>query len=378
MLIDNNGDLVLIYTPPSLESRSASKAKDPQHAAKLFKECKTDPLWLCLHFPSSANPHLSREGLEEVSHNMTALAYRQEILAEDTEEIPGALWTRKIIEDSRVTRAHFQNVLGGHEAMRRIVVAVDPSGGNVTEVGIMTAGEAADGQIYVFQDDSMRAPRPKDWATMAIRTYYAYRADRIIAERNFGGDMVEETLRNVDESVSYHDVVSSRGKLVRAEPILALFQQNKMHLVGNFPELEDELCSYTAAAGQKSPNRLDAMVFAGTELSGMGALGLLDLFKSGRAGKLMGRQPVAMTPMPHGEVRRTGGTSVEKIAGATTLGGVVTNDQTPACTECGNKLLQIIGGGQLRCQQCGHQQWPGGKAPEFQRPLGGRRINLGK
>src|SRR6266699_98056 len=122
MLIDNNGDVVFIYTPPSLESRSASKAKDPQHAAKMFKEHRKDPHWLCLHSSSHANPHLSREGLEEVTRNMTALAYRQEILAEDVEEIPGALWTRKIIEDSRVKAVPC--------ALRRIVVGIDPSGGN--------------------------------------------------------------------------------------------------------------------------------------------------------------------------------------------------------------------------------------------------------
>jgi hypothetical protein len=124
--------------------------------------------------------------------------------------------------------------------------------------------EGEDGHFYILQDASMLASRPKDWAETAIRVYYSWQADRIIAERNYGGDMVEETLRNVDEHVSYKDVNASRGKLVRAEPVLALFQQNKMHLVGTFPELEDELCSYTAAPGQKSPNRLDACLEANT------------------------------------------------------------------------------------------------------------------
>lgn len=354
MLIDRNGDVVFIYTPPSLETRSSSKATDPQHAAKMYKKYKANPLWLCVHFPSSANPHISEEGLEEVSRNMTSLAYRQEILAEDTEEIPGALWTRKIIEDSRVDKAP--------EQFRRIVVGIDPSGGNTTEVGIMTAGEGEDGHYYVLQDDSMTATRPKEWAQRAIWTYYARQADRIIAERNYGGDMVSETIRNIDENVSYHDVSASRGKLVRAEPVLALFQQKKMHLVGEFPELEEELCSYTASPGQKSPNRLDAMVWCGIELSGSGALGLLDLFKSGRAQEIADKPPVG---------------KITKVA-SSTMGAVATNDETPSCTGCGNKILQIIGGGQLRCQNCGHQQWPNGVKPEFQRPLGGRRIELEK
>jgi ATP:corrinoid adenosyltransferase len=348
MLIDNNGDVLFIYTPPSLETKSASKASDPQHAAKMFKQHKNDPLWLCIHFASAANPHISEAGLEEVSRNMTALAYRQEILAEDTEEIPGALWTRKILEDSRVTAVPCE--------LRRIVVAIDPSGGNTTEVGIGAAGEGMDGHIYVLRDSSMKAARPKDWAQRAIQLYYELLADRIIGERNYGGDMVEETLRNVDENVSYHDVNASRGKLVRAEPVLALFQQNKMHLVGHFPELEEELCSYTAAPGQKSPNRLDWMVWAGIELTGQGSLGLLDLFKSGRVAKLANA----------------------KLAAAGSLAAVMTNDKTPKCEHCQAVTLAVLsrgpqfeGGIEYRCQNCGMQQ----PKPKIV-ALGGRRISL--
>ncbi len=361
MLMDNNGDVIFIYTPPSLESRSASKARDPQHAAKMYREHKDDPLWECIHFASRENPHISEEGIEEASKNMTALAYRQEILAEDTEEIPGALWTRKIIEESRVKSVPCE--------LRRVVVAVDPSGGNLTEVGIMAAGEGADGHYYVLRDASMKASRPKEWAQRAVNLYYELLADRVIAERNYGGDMVEETLRNVDENVSYHDVVSSRGKLVRAEPILALFQQNKMHLVcrcgqspcREFAELEEELVTYTAEAGQKSPNRLDAMVFAGTELSGMGSLGLLDLFKSGRAGKMAERE-------------------IKKISSSTSLAAIATNDKTPRCTNCGSLTLSVLsrgpqfdGGIEYRCQACGNQQ----PKPTVL-GLGSRRITLEK
>ncbi len=361
MLMDNNGDVIFVYTPPSLESRSASKARDPQHAAKMYREHKDDPLWECIHFASRENPHISEEGIEEAAKNMTALAYRQEILAEDTEEIPGALWTRKIIEESRVKAVPCE--------MRRVVVAVDPSGGNLTEVGIMAAGEGADGHYYVLRDASMKASRPKEWAQRAVNLYYELLADRVIAERNYGGDMVEETLRNVDENVSYHDVVSSRGKLVRAEPILALFQQNKMHLVcrcgqspcREFAALEEELTSYTGETGQKSPNRLDAMVFAGTELSGMGSLGLLDLFKSGRAGKLAERE-------------------IAKIKTSTSLAAIATNDKTPRCTNCGSLTLAVLsrgpqfdGGIEYRCQACGNQ---------FPKPtvlgIGARRITLEK
>ena len=104
MLMDNNGDLIIIYTPPSVKSRSASKAKDPMHAAKLYRQCQQNPSWLCVHFPSHANPHISQEGIAEASRGMTSLAYRQEILAEDIDEVPGALWKREWLENNRVAR----------------------------------------------------------------------------------------------------------------------------------------------------------------------------------------------------------------------------------------------------------------------------------
>jgi hypothetical protein len=334
MLIDNNGDVLFIYTPPSLETRSASKARDPQHAAKLYRAHKNDPDWLCLHFASAANPHISEEGIAEAAKNMTVLAYRQEILAQDIEEIPGALWTRKIIEDSRVKVMPCES--------RRIVIGIDPSGGNTTEVGIGVAAEGTDGHIYFLHDGSMKAARPKQWAQRAIQLYYAHQADRVVAERNYGGDMVEETLRNVDENVSYKDVTASRGKLVRAEPILALFQQKKMHLVGEWPELEEELVTYTADPRQKSPNRLDAMVWCGAELIGSGTLGLLDFYKTGRAQKVLEDRPVIASSKPE--------------------------ETKPvfACTNCKETTLQnVVGGGQVRCNHCGTQYWPDGKVPQF-------------
>jgi len=362
MLIDRNGNVVFIYTPPSLETRSASKARDPQHAAKMYKRVKEDPAWECIHFASAANPFVSRSGLEEVSRNMSALAYRQEILAEDTEEIPGALWTRAIIEQSRYR--------GALPEMRRIVVAIDPSGGNTTEVGIVAAGEAENGHIYVLRDSSMRAPKPHDWAQRGIQLYYELSADRLIAERNYGGDMVEETIRNVDENVSYKDVNASRGKLVRAEPVLALFQQERMHLVCRcgrnpcleFADLEEELVTYTAAPGQKSPNRLDAMVWCGIELSGSGSLGLLDYFKSGKAEEQMARTPYG---------------SIQKLAKPTDVAEVAVADQTPRCPKCSSVTVQQLPMTEMRCQACAHQWFPKGN-PTFQRPLGGRRITLDK
>lgn len=260
MLLDNNGDAVFIYTPPSLHSRSASKAHDPQHAAKLFKRASEDTSgrWATFTFSSHENPYLSKVALEEITNDMTALAYRQEILAEDVDEIPGALWKRAQIEANRVTT---------HPDLSRIVVGVDPtasSGGD--EAGIITAGRAGD-DYYTLADDS-RQGTPHEWATAAVTAYHKYMADCIVAEKNNGGDMVEAVIKQVDSSVNVKLVWASRGKAVRAEPVAAIAEQGRDHHVGYFPALEDELCLWIP--GDDSPNRLDAKVWAITELSGGG------------------------------------------------------------------------------------------------------------
>lgn len=621
MLIDNNGSVIFIYTPPSLESRSTSKARDPHHAAKMWKEVKEDPAWLCIHFPSSVNPHISREGILEASKNMSALAFRQEIMAEDTEEIPGALWTRKIIEDSRFI------VTQGNQLpeLRRVVIGIDPSGGNTTEVGMVASAEGMDGQYYILRDITIKAARPREWAQRAINNYYEMQADRVIAEDNYGGQMVEETLRNVDENVSFSNVHATRGKLIRAEPILALFQQKRMHLVCQcgqnpcmeFANLEEEMCvtgdtlvttrygdipitainvgdlvrtrngfrpvkqkydngfnptiriqagihalectpnhpifivgkgfvradnvsrgdrvliwhtpsyariehskakdifsttmditrqavraavnfciekngrrfavpfledltstiktgiariiesatysllvgvciveltgravallgrhpvnaqtakqhgqdakndgvfaasaangsdpkvsihgianydvnttletvkdvkrqgvkrvfnlsvdqdeeyfangilthncSYTAGPGERSPNRLDAMVWTGIELSGMGQLGLLDLIRSGRMEQLANRAPSEASTVR--EAMNSRGPAVTRTETPASLAAVETNDHTPKCEKCGWKILQSMPDRSMRCSNCGHQQWPAGFGP---------------
>lgn len=256
MLLDNNGDAVFIYTPPSLHNRSASKATDPQHAAKLFKRAQVDTTgrWATFHFSSADNPYISQEALGEITQDMTALAYRMEILAEDVDEAPGALWTRQIIEAGRLLRA---------PKLDRIVVAIDPpttSGGD--EAGIVTAGRAGN-ELCVLGDDSAQGS-PTAWAQAAVTAYYRHKADRIVAEANNGGEMVEHTIRTVDASVPVKLVYASRGKQTRAEPISAIYEQGRGHHVGSFPAMEDEMCLWIP--GQASPNRMDALVWAATEL----------------------------------------------------------------------------------------------------------------
>ena len=182
---------------------------------------------------------------------------RQELYAEVLEDVEGALWKSKQLEDLRVTE---------HPELKRIVVGVDPSVTNEEgsdETGIIVAGVDINGQGYVLDDASLK-DSPDRWARAAVTAYNKNSADRIIGEANNGGDLIEIVIRTVDNKVSYKKVHASRGKLTRAEPIAALYEQGKVHHVGLFPNLEDEMCSWVP--GMKSPNRIDALVWALTEL----------------------------------------------------------------------------------------------------------------
>lgn len=255
MLMDNNGDAVFIYTPPSLRSRSVTKANDPQHAAKLFKKAKGDKTgrWQTFNFSSHDNPYISAAAVAEIASDMTALAYRQEIMAEDVDEAPGALWTRKIID-------HEGSI---PETFERIVVSIDPSATSTgDEAGIIGAGRK-NNHMYAVADASVQGS-PKTWASRAVQLYTDLKADCIVAEANNGGEMVETVIHQIDPHVRVKLVHASRGKQTRAEPIAAIYEQGRGHHTGSFPALEDEMCLWIP--GDNSPNRMDALVWAGTEL----------------------------------------------------------------------------------------------------------------
>lgn len=258
MLLDNNGDATFIYTPPSLRSRSVSKARDPQHAARMFKRAKEDTSgrWAVFHFTSMDNPYISRAALDDITTDMTSLAYRMEILAEDVTEAPGALWTRATIDSARVLQA---------PPLARVVVGVDPSATSTgDEAGIVTGGRVND-HYYTLADDSLQGS-PLEWARAAVAAYYRHKADLIVAEANNGGEMVAQVIKQVDASVPVKLVHASRGKATRAEPIAAIGESGRDHHVGSFPALEDEMCLWIP--GDPSPNRMDAKVWMMTELSG--------------------------------------------------------------------------------------------------------------
>lgn len=186
---------------------------------------------------------------------------RQELYADILDDVEGALWTYSMIESARCQMEEQPDYV-------RTVVAIDPavtSGASSDETGIVVASLGEDGMFYVRHDATMKAS-PDTWAQKACSLLQEFEADRIIAEVNNGGDLVERVVRTIDRSVPYTAVRASRGKIIRAEPIAALYEQRKVRHVGQFKELEDQMTSYTPHTA-KSPDRLDALVWALTELS---------------------------------------------------------------------------------------------------------------
>ena len=187
---------------------------------------------------------------------------QQELYGAVLDDNPGALWNRANLEATRIKPELVPNLV-------RVVVGVDPavtSGEDSDSTGIVVAGMSSDGQYYVLADDTIKAS-PQVWAEKAISSFEQHKADRIIAEVNNGGDLVVHLLQQVKNTIPVKKVTASRGKAVRAEPIAALFEQGRAHLVGYYPELEDQLCEWEPGTNMSSPDRMDAMVWALTELS---------------------------------------------------------------------------------------------------------------
>lgn len=204
--------------------------------------------------------NLSASFLDEIRERYEGTRVgRQELYAEILDDVPGALWTRAMVET-----AHAKQV----PQMQRVVVAIDPavtSGEDADETGIVVAGKGVDGRAYVLADRTCRLS-PDGWARRAVDAYGEFDADRIVAEVNNGGDLVERVIRTVAPRISYKKVHASRGKRVRAEPIAALYEQGRVSHVGGFPEMEDQMCAFVPEGMDGSPDRVDALVWALTEL----------------------------------------------------------------------------------------------------------------
>jgi phage terminase large subunit-like protein len=188
---------------------------------------------------------------------------RQEILAEMLDDTPGALWQRAMFE-----REGFRLMLRDirWNNIVRVVVAIDPAvstGEGSAETGIVVAALAISGHVCVLADLSLKGT-PLEWAKVAVKAFSDWRADRIVAEVNNGGDLVGGNIFAVAPNVPFRAVRATRGKLIRAEPVSALYEQGRVHHLASFPALEDQLCTWVP--GEKSPDRMDALVWALTEL----------------------------------------------------------------------------------------------------------------
>jgi phage terminase large subunit-like protein len=185
---------------------------------------------------------------------------KQELEGEFLDDNPDALWRRHEIDNNRVPKA---------PDLSQIVVGVDPSAKSEKtsdDTGIIVVGKGHDGHGYVLEDATIHGT-PKEWATQTIASYSKHKANWIVAEVNQGGEMVEYTIRTIDANIPYKPVHATRGKEIRAEPISSLYQQGRIHHVGTYKELEEEMCEWMPNSGMKSPNRIDALVWAVTALN---------------------------------------------------------------------------------------------------------------
>lgn len=236
---------------------------------KLFVE-KRDPVsGLALPFPQNyasmqLNPAENRENLPEgyLEETLAGLSERQRLRFLEgrwLDDFAGALWTQEMIERDRVEAPP--------EEFERIIVGVDPavsSGRDADETGIVTVARGRNRHFYVLSDASMTG-RPTEWAGRAVAEYHRFHADRIAGEVNNGGDLIETVLRSIDADVSFRAVRAMRGKIERAEPVAALYEQRRVHHLGHFPELEEQMTTFRPESGD-SPDRLDALVWAVTML----------------------------------------------------------------------------------------------------------------
>jgi len=251
----------------------------------LIKEIMSNPNTIVTHGTTYENrPNLAAAFLDQIikRYEGTRLG-RQEIHADVLDDNPNALWKRDDIDRARVLHRPLE--------LTRIVVAVDPavtSNEDSDETGIVVAGvdDRDPEHFYVLDDLSMLAT-PDAWGACVAKAYADHMADRVVAEVNNGGDLVEALIRTKDRNISYSSVHASRGKAIRAEPVAALYEQGRVHHVGTFPRLEDQLCEFDPLVQDvKSPDRMDALVWAITDLMapmpGSGFLKWLDSERDAR------------------------------------------------------------------------------------------------
>jgi phage terminase large subunit-like protein len=209
--------------------------------------------------PDDNIENISEEYIKELS-NLPRRKKKRFLDGEFADDSEGALWDDDMINRNRVKEP---------PPMKRIVIAVDPavtSRDDSDETGIIVCGASFNNHFYILEDQT-GTYTPTEWAEKVVFLFKKWQADRVVAEVNNGGDLVETVLRTIDKTIPYHGVHATRDKLTRAEPVSALWEQNLAHHVGEFTELELEMTSWEAKKGEKSPNRIDATVWGANELA---------------------------------------------------------------------------------------------------------------
>lgn len=216
---------------------------------------------------------------------------RQELEGALLDDVEGALWTVEVIDAGRMQPAAAPDFI-------RVVVAVDPAVTANTEsdeTGIVVAGEDAGGHGYVIADYSMRGS-PDACMKKAVAAYHDHKADRVVGEANNGGDYLESLLRTVDATVPYKKVVATRGKAIRAEPVSALYEQGRVHHLGGFDQLEAQMCGFIPGQSKEHDDRMDALVWAFTELRGLSAGSWLEGYGAAVCGNEKCGRPFLLAP----------------------------------------------------------------------------------
>jgi len=252
MLLDHNGDAIFIFT----------NILGMHHSKELYNAAKADTTgrWKVYTFSSYDNPYLDKNALDNVVRDMSDISYRLEIMAEDIEDDPRALWKRDIIQHT-----------SGYPDLERIVIGVDPPGSSQTgQCGIVACGSRTIDDIkygYVLADKSISAS-PAVWGAEAVSLYNMLKADVIVGETNYGGEMVRHVINTIDggQFAAYREVRASRGKAIRAEPVVSLYERGLIKHVSRFEDLENQMCEWVPGSRQHSPDRVDALVWAFSEL----------------------------------------------------------------------------------------------------------------
>lgn len=227
---------------------------------KVIKDLAADERTLVIRGETAHNYFLPPSYIDELKRTLTDRMFRQECLAEILDSNPYALFKQSDIEQHRVTAT---------PPLKRIIVSVDPavtSNEDSDETGIIVAGVTKDRHCYILEDATCTAATPEEWSRVAVDMYRKWGADRIVAEKNQGGQMVQSVIRSADRSLPPCKLVhATKGKEIRAEPVSAYYEHGEVHHVGRFVELERQMTEWNPVNG-KSPDRLDALVWACTEL----------------------------------------------------------------------------------------------------------------